>query len=121
MEPNDDPFRALGLAPTLDAQAIRRAYFAAVQRVPPHLDPAGFRRVRTAYERLSTAEGRSAALALAPVDATEELSALRARFDAPLADAADQARAASRGHAVARRFAEHLSGLTWDEAQRLGR
>jgi curved DNA-binding protein CbpA len=121
MCPNDDPFRALGLAPTLHALAIRRAYFAAVQRVPPHIDPAGFRRVRTAYEMLSTAEGRSAALALAPVDATEELSALRARFDARLADAADQARAASHVHAVARRFADHLSGLTWHEAQRLGR
>lgn len=120
MSASDDPFRVLGIPATADAGAVRRAYFAAVQRHPPHADPVAFRRIRSAYESLSNTAGRSAAVVLAPVDVAAELEPLRARFDAPLADAAGQARAASEARHAARRFAEHVSGMTWAEALRAG-
>jgi hypothetical protein len=52
-EPQEDPFVVLAIAPTADAAQVKRAYFAALKRHPPHADPAGFRRVRAAYDRLS--------------------------------------------------------------------
>ena len=37
----EGPFAVLGIAPTLDLGAVKRAYFAALPRHPPHADPAG--------------------------------------------------------------------------------
>src|SRR5439155_9465721 len=51
----ESPFQVLGIAPTLDLGAVKRAYFAALTRHPPHADPEGFRRLRAAYEPLPTA------------------------------------------------------------------
>lgn len=120
METTDNPFDVLGIAPTVNPSAIRRAYFAAVQRHPPHADANAFRRLRAAYESLATPSSRSAALVLAPVDIASELGPLRQRFDAALAEVTAQTRASAREREVVRRFAEHLSRLPWAEAARLG-
>ena len=79
------PFSVLGIAATNDPAAVKRGYFAALVRHPPHADPDGFRRLRAAYESLSTAEGLEAAFALAPPDVHAELVRYRARLDALLA------------------------------------
>ncbi len=47
-----DPFDVLGIAPTDDLSAVKRAYFSALKVHPPHSDPAGFRRLRAAYDTL---------------------------------------------------------------------
>ena len=44
--------RLLGIEPGADAQAVRRAYIAAVKARPPERDPEGFQQVRAAYELL---------------------------------------------------------------------
>ncbi len=63
-----DYFAILGLSPTMDAARIKRAYFAALQRHPPHADAEEFRQVREAYERLASPEGRLGAYLDAPID-----------------------------------------------------
>lgn len=120
METSENPFDVLGIAPTGNPSAIRRAYFAAVQRHPPHADANAFRRLRAAYESLATPSGRSAALVLAPVDIASELGPLRQRFDAALEEVTARVRASAREREIARRFAEHVSRLPWVEAARLG-
>jgi curved DNA-binding protein CbpA len=77
-----DPFRVLGLDPTLDRAAIKRAYFAAVQRTPPHSDPEAFRRVRTAYEQLQSPSQVQTAYLQGPLDADAGLTRWEARFRA---------------------------------------
>lgn len=121
MPPGDGAFEALGILPTANAAEIRRAYFAAVRRHPPHADPAAFRRIRDAYEALSSSGGRAAAFMLAPVDLAAELGALRRRFDAPLADAAAKSRSSGRGHDAVQRFVTEVPRRPWSEARHLGR
>ena len=43
-------WQTLGIAPTGDEAAIKTAYAALIRQHRPDRDPAGFRRVRTAYE-----------------------------------------------------------------------
>lgn len=63
------PFEVLGLtAPPFTRAAVRRAYAAALRRHRPEDDPAGFRRVRDAYEALAALD--DAALAAAAAEAT---------------------------------------------------
>ena len=64
----------LGIEPTTDSSAIRRAYAQALRRTNPDDDPVGFANLRQAYElALARARGRGAspvvALAAAPVGA----------------------------------------------------
>ena len=49
-----DTWADLGIAPTDDAAAIRRAYAARLKAVRPDADPQGFARLRNAYERALT-------------------------------------------------------------------
>jgi curved DNA-binding protein CbpA len=70
-----DPYRQLGLAPTLDLGAIKRAYFAAIARCPPHRDPEAFRAIRAAYEALLKADTRAAAFFACSLDVDAELRA----------------------------------------------
>lgn len=50
--PAEDPFAVLGIAPTESLADVKRAYFAVLSKHPPHSDPVGFHRVRSAYDQL---------------------------------------------------------------------
>ena len=53
-----DPYLELGLDPAASDEAVRKAYFALVRLYGPEKDPARFRRIRAAYERLAKPERR---------------------------------------------------------------
>jgi curved DNA-binding protein CbpA len=57
--PYIDPFAVLELPRTATAEQIKQAYFALVRAHPPERDPALFKRIRAAYERLRDPEGRA--------------------------------------------------------------
>ncbi|MBM3792437.1 MAG: J domain-containing protein [Acidobacteria bacterium] len=54
-----NPHAILGVGPDAQEREIRLAYFARVKEHPPERDPAGFRRVREAYEKLRTSKARA--------------------------------------------------------------
>jgi curved DNA-binding protein CbpA len=54
----DDPYAELGLEPSATDAEIRQAYFALVRTKGPEKDPARFKRVRAAYDRVSSPEAR---------------------------------------------------------------
>jgi hypothetical protein len=110
------PFAVLGIAPTGDMIAVKRAYFAGLARHPPHADPEGFRTLRTAYEALMAPGGLQAALALAPPDPQAELARYRERFDARLAEAAAAATQASARTEAAADFKQALMRMSLTEA-----
>ena len=77
---NSDIWLVLGIEPTKDVAAIRRAYASMLKRTPPDDDPAGFARLREAYEytlrlaRVSAAGlPRPAPSVVAPPPAAESL------------------------------------------------
>ncbi len=111
-----DPFAVLGIAPTLDASQIKRAYFAAVTRHSPHRDPDAFRSVRTAYERLRTPSGLAAAFVEAPLSIEHTLPPYRKRFDEALANAQTAARAERSEEVARRRLIALVATLPWDGA-----
>ena len=53
-----DPYQELGLDPAVGDADLRKAYFALVRSHGPEKDPARFKRIRAAYERLATPEQR---------------------------------------------------------------
>jgi curved DNA-binding protein CbpA len=114
----DEPFAVLGLAPTLDAAAVKRAYFAALARHPPQQDPEGFRRLRGAYEALTRPGALAAAYLASPVDVRKLAEEARERFDAALEKAAEAALTARPGEEAAARFVERCSRMSWEEALR---
>jgi len=86
-----EPFSVLGIEPTLDASRVKRAYFEAVARTPPHRDAEAFRRVRTAYEALGRAGALEAAYLAAAIDVPRELAPLRERLAPALGQARERA------------------------------
>jgi curved DNA-binding protein CbpA len=110
------PFTVLGLEPTLDLAAVKRAWFTALERHPPHRDPEGFQRLRRAYETLSQPGGLAAAFLASPPDVAGALAAWRARFEAPLTRAAESLRAQRVGAESAAHLVERCSRLGWGEA-----
>ena len=64
-----DAFRVLGLAPTADERAIKRAYAALLRVHRPDEDPVGFQRINEAYAGALEACRRRAAGALAAPEA----------------------------------------------------
>jgi len=112
------PFEVLQIAPTLAVGAVKRAYFAALQKHPPHSDPEGFRRLRQAYERLQRPLERAAAFALSPVDVEGELERFRAPEGGKLAAARERRAAAGAAQAARSAFVEEASRLTLEEARR---
>ena len=57
--PYVDPYAVLELSRTATAEQIKQAYFALVRAHPPERDPALFKRIRAAYERLRDPERRA--------------------------------------------------------------
>lgn len=57
-EPYTDPYEVLGIPRTASAAAIKQAYFAEVRAHPPERDPAAFKQIRAAYERLRDPSAR---------------------------------------------------------------
>jgi curved DNA-binding protein CbpA len=56
-----DPYRILGVEPgASNDEAIRQAYLDGLRAHPPERDPAGFQRLRDAYERIATHRRRLA-------------------------------------------------------------
>src|SRR5262245_24783209 len=53
-----DHYEALGVAPTASDREIKKAYFALVRQFPPETHAEDFRRIREAYEALSSPEAR---------------------------------------------------------------
>jgi curved DNA-binding protein CbpA len=47
-----DPYHTLGLDRSATSEDIKRAYFTLVREHPPERDPANFKRIRAAYEKL---------------------------------------------------------------------
>jgi curved DNA-binding protein CbpA len=118
MKTPEEPFAVLGLAPTLDVGAIKRAYFAALARHPPHQDPEGFGRLRSAYEVLTRPGGLAAAYLASAVDVQRLADEARERFDAALQKASEAAAAVRDGEEASAQFLERCSRMRWDEALR---
>lgn len=53
-----DPYTVLGLTPSATAEEIKQAYFTQVRAHPPEREPAVFKQIRAAYDRLKTPEVR---------------------------------------------------------------
>ncbi len=54
-----DLYSVLGVSEDAEPQDIKRAYYALVRLHPPEKDPEGFRRIKEAYDTLSSAEARA--------------------------------------------------------------
>ena len=113
---SSDSFSALGIAPTLDAAQVKRAYFAQLQKHPPHVDPEGFRRLRSAYEALAAPGALPLAFIAAPLDVAAELAAWRARWEAPKREAAERLRSAAEGSEAIQEFVQTVSRLALSAA-----
>ena len=113
----DLPFAVLGLEPTLDAAAVKRAYFAELARHPPHSDPRGFHRLRVAYEALQSAGALAQAFASAPLDLPAELARWNERFGSRLESAKQRAQAESEAAGRLQAFLDATSRMTLREAQ----
>jgi hypothetical protein len=116
--PGEHPFGVLGIAPTLDPGAVKRGYFTALQKSPPHADPAGFRRIREAYERLSRLDDLFAAYMSSPPVIDPALADLDANIGQEMSRLAHE-HAQRISDAARRRSAlDALSRLTLSDAQR---
>ncbi|HLL53342.1 MAG TPA: J domain-containing protein [Myxococcaceae bacterium] len=115
------PFEVLGLRPTLDPAEVKKGYFAALARHPPHADAEGFQAVRAAYEALSRPGGLMVAYLSVPFELQEELARWRELFDARLAEAGAAHRRRLDEQHAAERFAEGFSRLSWEEALEAGK
>jgi hypothetical protein len=111
-----EPFAVLGLAPTLDMAIVKRAYFDALARHPPHQDPAGFQQVRGAYEALTRPGALAAAYLSSSVDVRRLAEEARERFDAALKKASEAAQAAQARETAVAQFVDRCSRMRWAEA-----
>lgn len=116
-QPADEhPFTVLGLWPGAGPAQVKRAYFARLAQHPPHADPAGFRRLRSAYEAVSSPAGFERAAASAPPDVAAGLALWESRFGAALAAAVSARETGPVAAAAGQRFIESVSRLTLAEA-----
>jgi curved DNA-binding protein CbpA len=53
-----DPYRVLGLPPTVSQADIKQAYFGLIRQHPPETEPEKFKIIRSAYEKLKDARRR---------------------------------------------------------------
>jgi hypothetical protein len=108
-------FAILGIAPTTDLTAVKRAYFSALKLHPPHADPEGFRRLRDAYEALSKPGALPSAVFAAGARVDDDLKALDAVWDAPLTEARANRGADLDAAETRARFARWISAKRWDD------
>lgn len=113
---SSDPFAVLGIPATLESGRVKRAYFAQLQAHPPHSDPEGFRRLRQAYEALSTPGALALAYVSTPVDAALELKAWSERWEGPMSRALEQARLKDSDAGAISAFVTTVSRCTMAEA-----
>jgi hypothetical protein len=106
-----DLYSVLGIAPTLAPSDVKRGYFAALKRHPPHADPEGFRRIRDAYERLSSGEALIAAYMASPPDISAVLAELEATIGAEIARVAETHALGQRDAAAKTALLDTLSRL----------
>lgn len=59
MNAPSDPYAVLRLTRQATALDIKKAYFMLVREFPPERDPAGFKRIRAAYDALRTPAARA--------------------------------------------------------------
>jgi curved DNA-binding protein CbpA len=109
------PFEVLGLPPSLDADRIKRAYFEALKRSPPHADPEGFRAVRVAYERLSNPATLAVEYLSSPLDPPAERAAFE-DIEKLLLERVEKARAEAERIRPAQELGEALSTLDLPQA-----
>lgn len=111
---NENPFAVLGIAPTTDLAALKRGYFGALKRHPPHADPEGFRRVRAAYEALSMPGALASAWLAAGAAVDADLAALDAEWSAPLAEVRAASQKGSEAATARARFTQWIVAQRWD-------
>jgi len=111
----DDPFVVLAIAPTLDGAVIKRAYFAALAKTPPHVDPEGFRKLRKAYDCLTVPGSRALAFLRAPRDHEAELARWDERFGAGVKQALADSRRAQLAEHGTEQFIERVTRMRLDE------
>lgn len=114
---NASPFDVLGIPATLDLQTIKRAYFSAIAKTPPHADPPKFRQIRDSYESLLSEEKRVLAFLRQPIRADEEVAAFDAKWAERIRVAQTQARPIAEAPEAVRRFIERLSRLEWTDVR----
>ena len=112
----DECFRTLGIAPTTDAATVKLAYFAALRTHAPHVDPAGFRVLRAAYEQLARPGALMAAFVASSVDLATELQAYGARFDRALEVVEAMEHEARTARALVAQFEAAVAPLTFSAA-----
>ena len=112
----ESPFAVLGIPATLDIGQVKRAWFGALSRHPPHQDPEGFRRLRAAYEALTRPGGLAMAFAASPIDLAATLAQWNERFGAAIARHGEAARRSEADAAVIARFVDTMSRITFSEA-----
>lgn len=113
-----DPFAVLEIEATRDLGVVKRAYFSLLPKHPPETDPLGFRRLRDAYEQLSSPRSLAAAYLSAPVDLAALERAYAGRFDARIAELARLADAQQTTGAAEQQFIDRFSSQSWEEALR---
>ena len=115
-------FAALEMAPTLGMGELKKAYFAALARHPPHADAVGFQKLRAAYEALQKPGALAAAYLASPVDTAALVERYEARFAAPIALAKEAARAQTGQERAGQRLVSVYSVLGLADAlERAGR
>lgn len=112
------PYLVLELAPTRDLGVIKRAYFKALKKHPPHVDPDAFRRIRAAYERLSRQDERAYLYLTATIHPDVELRDFEARFGERLAQIQAELLGEARREELTARF---LATVTWARFEDLKR
>lgn len=113
-EPAGARFAALGIAPTLDLALVKRAYFERLKTCPPHLDPAGFSALRTAYEPLSTAAGLAGAFVAAPADVGAAYTRRRAEVEEAIRAGVGRLEELGRERALVDAFVAAMRRLRFD-------
>jgi|GEM_PF-1714503 len=111
------PFSVLELQPTLDAAAVKRAYYKQLGLHPPHSDPEGFRILRAAYEALSAPGALAAAYLNAPFNLAPALAAYEETLGAALATARAEAAQTATRSAAGTAAVETLSAMTLQQAR----